>query len=308
MVALVRGRGNSGAGPRIHAPAKPAQRTAAAKPAAKPRKAAGPRTSKLNATAHAGLPPRLAMFAALGAVVICGGVILFTGNRLQAIGDAARSSFYSALGSAGFRMTSLQIAGASPMASADIAKAAGLTKDQPILGVDLAAIRTRVEQVGWVESASVTRMLPNTMTIRVVERRPVAVWQLDGRMQVIDSAGQVIREADPGAFPQLPLVVGAGANASGGAVFDLVKARPRLVQRLEALVRVDGRRWDLRLKDGALIQLPATNEAEAMIRLDQLDQGQKVLDLGLQRIDLRTPGMVVVQKRDGAAPTVPGAA
>ena len=45
-----------------------------------------------------------------------------------------------------------------------------------------------------------------------------------------------------------------------------------------------------------------------MIRLDQLDQGQKVLDLGLQRIDLRTPGMVVVQKRDGAAPTVPGAA
>ncbi len=307
MVALVRGRGTSGGKPRASTSAKPAQRTVVAKPAAKPR-AAGPRTSKLKASAQGGLPPVVAVGAALGAIVICAGVILFTGHRLQAIGDAARTSFYSALGSAGFRMTSFEIAGAAPQARADISRAVGMTHDQPLLGIDLAAIKTRVEQVGWVESASVSRNLPNTLVVRVVERAPVAVWQLDGRMQVIDAKGQVIREADPGAFPQLPLVVGVGANAAGGAVFDLIKARPRLVQRLEALIRVDGRRWDLRLKDGTLIQLPATDEAGAMIRLDQLDQGQKILDLGLQRIDLRTPGMTVVEKRGGAAPATPGAA
>ena len=179
-------------------------------------------------------------------------------------------------------------------------------KNAPILGLDLNAIRTRVQQVGWVESASVVRMLPGTIIVRVVERTPVAVWQVNGRMQVIDGKGRVITEADPGRFPQLPLVVGAGANTSGDAVYDLIKARPRLAQSLEALVRVDGRRWDLRLKEGAIIQLPATNVAEAMIRLDRLDQGQRLLDLGLERIDLRAPDMVVVRRRDAASP-VPAA-
>ena len=299
MVAVVRGRGFRGGKSRAHAPSRPA------KPAPKPR-AAGTGTSKLKVSTHSGVPPRIALIAALGAVVTCGAIILFTGGRLQAVGAASSDAFYSALGSIGFRMTSLQIAGASPFASRDIASATGLGKNAPILGLDLNAIRTRVQQVGWVESASVVRMLPGTIIVRVVERTPVAVWQVNGRMQVIDGKGRVITEADPGRFPQLPLVVGAGANTSGDAVYDLIKARPRLAQSLEALVRVNGRRWDLRLKEGAIIQLPATNVAEAMIRLDRLDQGQRLLDLGLERIDLRAPDMVVVRRRDAASP-VPAA-
>ena len=45
-------------------------------------------------------------------------------------------------------------------------------------------------------------------------------------------------------------------------------------------MRVDDRRWDLRLKDGAIIQLPATGEEAALIRLDQLDQKARILELG----------------------------
>ena len=45
---------------------------------------------------------------------------------------------------------------------------------------------------------------------------------------------------------------------------------------LEALVRVDDRRWDLRLKDGALIQLPAVDQEAALIRLEQLDQRTRI--------------------------------
>jgi cell division protein FtsQ len=62
-------------------------------------------------------------------------------------------------------------------------------------------------------------------------------------------------------------------------------------------VRVDGRRWDVRLKDGSLIQLPALGEDSALIQLDQLDQKQRLLSLGFERIDLRDPGEVVVRPR-----------
>jgi methyl-accepting chemotaxis protein len=75
--------------------------------------------------------------------------------------------------------------------------------------------------------------------------------------------------------------------------------------RLEALVRVDDRRWDLRLKDGSLIQLPAIDEESALIQLDQLDQRQRILDLGFARIDLRDPEMVAVRPRDAVLPGQP---
>ena len=56
------------------------------------------------------------------------------------------------------------------------------------------------------------------------------------------------------------------------------------------------------LKDGSLIQLPAIAEDSALIQLDQLDQRQRILDLGFARIDLRDPDMVAVRPRDAALP------
>jgi cell division protein FtsQ len=67
-------------------------------------------------------------------------------------------------------------------------------------------------------------------------------------------------------------------------------------------VRVDDRRWDLRLKDGGLIQLPAEKEDSALIQLDELDQKARILDLGFSRIDLRDPDMVAVRPKDGGTP------
>jgi cell division protein FtsQ len=69
----------------------------------------------------------------------------------------------------------------------------------------------------------------------------------------------------------------------------------------DALIRVDGRRWDLRLKDGSLIQLPAVGADSALIQLDQLDQKQRLLSLGFERVDLRDPDAIAVRPRAGAA-------
>jgi cell division protein FtsQ len=196
----------------------------------------------------------------------------------------------------------VHIQGASGPAQADIMRASGLYLDQPTLGLSLAEIRQRVEGVGWVKEAKVVRLLPDTVVIAVKERPALAVWQSGGRMRVIDGEGRVISEADASRFPQLPLVVGQGADQAAGAILPAVASRPRLRDRLEALVRVDDRRWDLRLKDGSLIQLPAIDEESALIQLDQLDQRQRILDLGFARIDLRDPEMVAVRPRDAGLP------
>ncbi len=297
MPALVRGGSQRTAKPRPKASS--AVRTGRARA---PKRPAAASPAKLRAVTRIGLKPGLAV-AAAGGIVALGLVLAFSaGGRWRATTGAVAAAVDKRLGALGFRVADIQLQGASPMARADILKASQLRLNDPILGVDLSAMRGRIEQVGWVKTVKVVRLLPDTLVIAVAERRPAAVWQHHGRTLVVDETGQGIPEADPVRFTDLPLVVGEGANQNAGEILSLVRARPRLLARLEALVRVDDRRWDVRLKDGGLIQLPATGEDSALIQLDQLDQKARILELGFARIDLRDPDMVGVRPKVGAAP------
>jgi cell division protein FtsQ len=156
-------------------------------------------------------------------------------------------------------------------------------------------MRDRVQGVGWVEEARVVRLLPDTLIVEVKEHDRLAVWQTGGQNYVIDSHGKTIPGADAGRYPQLPLVVGKGADAAAAELLPLLAQRPRLMGRIDALIRVDERRWDLRLKDGSLIMLPAMGLDSALIRLDALDQRERLLDLGFSRVDLRAEDSVAVR-------------
>ena len=301
MPAALRGGERSSAKPRSKSSAGPSGARAGGKgQASQP-------AAKLSAARGLGLSPRAALIAVslvLGAGLV---VALATGGRAQKAVTASSTAVAGQFGNLGLRLTTVRLQGASPAASDDILRAAALQRGDPLLGLDLAAVRARVEQVGWVKSAKVVRLLPDTLVIDVQERRLLAVWQHAGASSVIDADGVVAPDVDPARFASLPLVVGEGANAAAGAILPAVIAHPRVMQRLEALVRVDQRRWDLRLKDGSIIQLPASDEQGALIRLDQLDQRSRILELGFSRIDLRDPELVAVRPREtGTAPGVVG--
>jgi cell division protein FtsQ len=51
------------------------------------------------------------------------------------------------------------------------------------------------------------------------------------------------------------------------------------------------------MKDGSLIQLPASGEDDALMQLERLDQRSRILELGFDRIDLRNPDVVAVRPR-----------
>jgi cell division protein FtsQ len=278
------GRGGSrvAAKPRAKAPASPQ----AKRPAAKAEGAVAPR-----------LNPKQILMIAGGVLTLALGVTLATGGRGQQIADAVGAGVSGKFGEAGFRLETVHVQGASALATPDIVRAANVHKDDPLLGLDLNALRERVEKVGWVEEARVVRLLPDTLVIAVKERRQLAVWQHGGRSVVIDDKGQVIPEADPASFTDLPLVVGAGGAKHAGEILPTLAQRPKLMARMEALVRVDDRRWDLRMKDGALIQLPAVDEEQALMQLEQLDLRSRILELGFERIDLRNPDVVAVRPR-----------
>jgi cell division protein FtsQ len=251
----------------------------------------------------------LALGCGAAVLALIGGAAVFRG-KIEVLIAEGRWDLAQETAKSGFRLTDVRVAGASPQATADILKAADLQIGGPSLALDLDAVRRRVEQVGWVKSARIIRLLPGGLLIDVTQRQLVAVWQHAGRTAVVDAQGVAAPEADPAKFASLPLVVGEGANTAAAAILPSVLSRPRLVSRLEALVRVDDRRWDLRLKDGSIIQLPETDEEAALMRLDALDRAGRILDLGVSRVDLRDPEMVAVRPRrtdQAAAPTTDGA-
>ncbi|MEE2849784.1 MAG: cell division protein FtsQ/DivIB [Pseudomonadota bacterium] len=240
------------------------------------------------------ISPRTAVIAlGTGALLLVG--VLATGARAERIGASVSHGLDNVTAGMGLTLKRVHITGASPEAEPAIQRALGLYSGQPITSLDLDAIRTRVQGVGWVKEARVVRLLPDTLIVEVKEHDRLAVWQEAGQIKVIDNRGQVIDGADARRYPTLPLVVGKGADVAAGEILPLLAQRPRLMGMVDALVRVDERRWDLRLKDGSLIQLPATEQEAALIRLDALDQRERLLDLGFARVDLRTPDEVAVR-------------
>jgi cell division protein FtsQ len=234
---------------------------------------------------------------AAGALTLALVVTLATGGRGVQIAQAVGQGVDTRFGNAGFRVKAIHVQGASALAKADIIHATGVGMGQPLLGLNLNDVQAKVAKVGWVQEAKVVRLLPDTLVITVKERRQLAVWQHDGRSYVIDEHGDRIPEADPARFAKLPLVVGAGGGKHAPEILPTIAQRPKLMAHMEALVRVDDRRWDLRLKDGSIIQLPAVDQDAALMKLEELDLRSHILDLGFERIDLRNPDAMTVRPR-----------
>jgi len=295
MAAALRGGSRSSAKPRARKPAQPSR---------------GPRTQppptyapgKLGAVTAVDLPRHFTLSVVVGVVALSLTVALATGHRAEKIASTIGVGIDRGFARMGLKVDKLTVQGASPAAQADIINAAGLYRDEPLMGLDLQQVRRNVEQVGWVKSAKVVRLFPDTIVIAITQRQTMAVWQHAGRTVVVDNDGAASPEADPGRFADLPLIVGEGANDAVAAILPVVRAHPNVMQRLEALVRVDGRRWDLRTRDGGIIQLPAVGEDSALIQLDQLDQKSRILELGFERIDLRDPELVAVRPRGNPSP------
>jgi len=183
-----------------------------------------------------------------------------------------------------------------------VSAAVGLRRGDPILGFSPADARARLESIAWVESAHVERRLPGTILVRLTERTPFAIWQHQGRFSIIDRDGRVVTSDTLDAFGPLPLVVGAGAEVHGAALYDLLLAHRPVLERTLAMVRVGERRWNLRLHNGVDVLLPEGQEAPALNRLAEMHERHALLDRPLVAIDMRLPDRMVLRQPPAPEP------
>ncbi len=211
-----------------------------------------------------------------------GGYIGLMGEKLNRIVGAGAVN-------AGFEIRRITSRGLDQTSEEEILSAIGPVIGASILHFDASHARASVEQLGWVRSAAVSRLLPDTIHVSIREREPAAVWQLSGALHLIDDTGAVIREVDAYEYADLPLIVGAGAP---GAASDMLKAlqdEPELQKRVSALIRVSDRRWNLKTRNGVDVKFPEHGVGEAVRYLARLQDKTGLLDEPLEYVDLRNP-------------------
>lgn len=208
-----------------------------------------------------------------------------------------------AMGEAGFRVRSVDVTGVQRMDSRPVFQIALDQKSMAMPLVDVATIRQKLLRYGWVKDARVSRRLPDTLVIDIVEREPAALWQDSTRLSLIDSEGVVLDRVKVSDMPDLPLLVGPGANAHSNDLNLLLAQVPTLKPQLESASWVGGRRWDLNFQSGETIVLPEGDEdaKQALAKFARLDKSAGLLGRGIKRFDLRIPGKMIVR-----LPQVPG--
>jgi cell division protein FtsQ len=160
----------------------------------------------------------------------------------------------------------------------------------PLLAVDTAAARDRLETLAWVERAGVTRLLPDAVQIRLLERQPLALWQRDGRFEVIDRAGAVIEGGlhdHPDEYGHLRVLVGDGAPQEAASLFALLSTEPALSSRVVAATRVGERRWNVHLDHDVEVWLPERDVLGAWRTLADKARDDALLERAVTVIDLR---------------------
>ena len=143
-----------------------------------------------------------------------------TANRLAWSAVAALSICVAALGAAWlyhygehswrFRVESsdnIEITGMQNVTRAQIMEVLGADIGRNIFFIPLAQQKSQLEQIPWVESASVMRFVPNRLQIEIHERTPVAFARVGPRMFLID-AGGTLMELSPKHKYSFPVILG----------------------------------------------------------------------------------------------------
>jgi cell division protein FtsQ len=219
--------------------------------------------------------------------------------------DAAVARLQAETAELGLAVQDVLVTGRVRTEPGRILKALAVERDDPILAFDPAGARRRLQALPWIRNATVERRLPDEIFLTLEERKPLALWQLDGRVRVIDDTGKPLNGVDPRRYADLPLVVGPGANGEARALLRAIDSEPDLAGRVAAAIRVSERRWTVNMDNGVRVQLPAENPAAAWSHLARIEQRQGLLQRDVRTIDLRQPDRMVVRMGEEAEPMAP---
>ncbi|HTV19657.1 MAG TPA: FtsQ-type POTRA domain-containing protein [Polyangiaceae bacterium] len=146
------------------------------------------------------------------------GVVLVLGTA----GATSVGAYRLALGSSHFAVRHVELEASQRVTESDVLETAGVALGDNLLALDTRAAEQRLLADSWNRSARVTRKLPSTLRVQLVEREALALASLDGSLFLVEASGEPFKawqEGDPKDFPVLTgVTLEALAKDRAGAV------------------------------------------------------------------------------------------
>lgn len=228
--------------------------------------------------------------------------------------ELASGRFARVAADAGFEVRRVDVRGVRNLNELAVYERALDQRNRAMTLVDLEALRQELLQLSWVKDARVSRQLPDTLVIDIVERTPHAVLRKPGRrMVLIDETGHELEAIAPQAVGDRLVVSGPGSAQRVSELDRLLQAAPALRPQLREAEWIGNRRWNITFRTGQVLALPEGDRraAKALVEFARLDGTNRLLggrvaafDMrAADRIYLRVPGLAQEQAALAAAAT-----
>jgi cell division protein FtsQ len=238
------------------------------------------------------------------AIVLSAGLWFQDEGRRERVTDWVERLRHSVAERPEFMVRLMRIDGASDETADQIRQRLGLRLPLSSFEMDLVAMHDAVLALDAVAQAKLTIRKGGILTIEVVERQPAVIWRSGSGIGTLDATGHPVAPLlSRLERPDLPLIVGEGAEAHVPEALAVLAVAGPVQDRIRGLVRVGERRWDLIVDPSIRLLLPENDPVSAFEQIIALHQAQALLDRDIAAVDLRIPERPTVRMNGLAAET-----
>lgn len=232
------------------------------------------------------------------AVIICSGVAMaWTIASMAGIPDLARQQLALIAADAGFEVHRVEVRGVKNLNELKVYEKALGERNRAMPLVDVEALRQDLLGLSWVKDARVSRQLPETLVIDIVERTPHAVLKKPDRMVLIDETGHELEAIAPERARGRLMLGGQGVGRQVEALGQLLSAAPALKPQVKEAQWVGNRRWNLTFRTGQVLALPEgkVQSAKALVSFARMDGTNRLLGGRVAAFDMRAPDRIYLR-------------
>lgn len=238
---------------------------------------------------------RLSIFIKISLAVFV--AIFIFSNIFSDTKKLIKDEFYKATISAGFELKNIVVQGQTNTPSRHIINAIGAKRGDSILSISLPTIQKTLENSPWVKSCIVERKLPDTLYIALLERKPIAIWQFNKKLYLIDEGGDRISNQKIENFPKLLHIIGEGGNLYAKTLVDDLSKNPDLAAKVHTAIRYGNRRWNIVLDEDITVKMPEENFQKAYEYLQKIHSSNKLFGNKIKTLDLRLSDRYFYEKK-----------
>lgn len=166
---------------------------------------------------------------------------------------------------------------------------------KPIFSVSIGEAKEKLLNIDCIKHVSISRILPDIVKIKVIEKTPIAIWQNGMQFLYISDDGSLMGIHNTQNIENFIILVGKNAPHKSHHLLDILDANTEIKQHIISAILISDRRWNVQLDNGIEVLLPEHNPEIAWQRFIELVEKHNILAIKKKKTyDFRIENKLIV--------------